>query len=115
MPSTEQEVWRYSRIAELDLDAYAPVTGAGAPNGPIPVPDVGPTAATVVVRNGHVVSVDVTATGVEVGHLRDLDPDGESLGAIAGDPADKLDLLHDAHAADPVLVRVARGTTVPDP
>src|SRR4051794_21327530 len=27
-PSTEEEIWRYSRIAELDLDAFVPVSSA---------------------------------------------------------------------------------------
>jgi Fe-S cluster assembly protein SufD len=80
-------------------------------------PDVGPTAATVVVRNGHVVSVDVSARGLEVGRLAELDPDGTSLGSVTGRPAplDALGNLHDAHAADPVLVRVPRGLVVTDP
>lgn len=38
LPSTEEEIWRYSRIAELDLDAFHPVvsanpTVAGMPGG----------------------------------------------------------------------------------
>jgi len=28
LPSAEEEVWRYSRIAELDLDAYTPAEDA---------------------------------------------------------------------------------------
>ena len=43
LPSTEEEVWRYSRIDQLDLDAYTV-----AP--PVPVPPAG--AAELL--NGHV-------------------------------------------------------------
>ena len=28
LPSKEEEVWRYSRIGDLDLERYAPVTAA---------------------------------------------------------------------------------------
>jgi hypothetical protein len=33
-PSAEEEIWRYSRIAELDLDAFTPIVAgqASAPN-----------------------------------------------------------------------------------
>ena len=31
LPSTDEEVWRYSRIADLDLDAYHPAPTDGAP------------------------------------------------------------------------------------
>ena len=117
LPSSAEEVWRYSRIAELDLDAYSPATGPGI--GPVDLPDVGPAAATVVVRNGHVASVDVdpalAAKGLLVGRLTELDPDGDPLGAVSGDPHDALGHLHDAFTADPVLVRVPRGMVVTEP
>ena len=37
LPSPEEEVWRYSRIAELDLDAYTPAAEAPVAAG-IPAP-----------------------------------------------------------------------------
>ena len=120
LPSPEQELWRYSRVAELELDRYAPVPEAPA-DGALP-PDVeavlaavGAGAALVVVRNGHVVRVEGGAPGLEVGPLAELDPSGASLGAVAGDAPDAFGSLHDAFVADPVLVRVARGTVVPAP
>jgi Fe-S cluster assembly protein SufD len=126
LPTTSEEVWRYSRIAELDLDAYRPAT-PDTTSAPGTVPEgTGERAALVVVhngrpsrivvvRNGHVVSVQVNVEGLQVGRLTELDPEGTSLAAVAGDAIDKLDLLHDAHAADPVLVRVPRGMVVTDP
>ena len=120
LPSPEQELWRYSRVAELELDRYAPVPEAPA-DGALP-PDVeavlaavGSRAALVVLRNGHVVRVEGGAPGLEVGPLAELDPSGASLGAVAGDAPDAFGSLHDAFVADPVLVRVARGTVVPEP
>ncbi len=120
LPSPEEELWRYSRVAELDLDRYAPVV-EGPADAALP-PDVetvlaavGPRSALVVLRNGHLVRVEGGAPGLEVGPLRELDPTGASLGAVAGDAPDAFGSLHDAFVADPVLVRVARGTVVPEP
>jgi Fe-S cluster assembly protein SufD len=121
LPSPEEELWRYSRVAELDLDRYAPALepptgGAALPADVEAVLDAaGPRSALVVLRNGHLVSVEGGAPGLEVGSLADLDPSGEALGAVAGEPADAFASLHDAFVADPVLVRVARGAVVTDP
>ena len=120
LPSPEQELWRYSRVAELELDRYAPVPEAPA-DGALPadveavLAAVGSRAALVVLRNGHVVRVEGGTPGLEVGPLAELDPSGASLGAVAGDAPDAFGSLHDAFVADPVLVRVARGTVVPEP
>ena len=107
-------------MAELELDRYAPVPEAPA-DGALPadveavLAAVGSRAALVVLRNGHVVRVEGGAPGLEVGPLAELDPSGASLGAVAGDAPDAFGSLHDAFVADPVLVRVARGTVVPEP
>ncbi len=59
-PSTDEEVWRYSRIAELDLDAFA----LAAPSDVSPpglkavLATLPPRSATVVTVNGHVSSAD---------------------------------------------------------
>ncbi|MGH2686073.1 MAG: hypothetical protein ACRDJP_11465, partial [Actinomycetota bacterium] len=59
LPTAEEEIWRYSRIAELDLDRYtvaAGVASAGIPDRVRPflatVPD---RAALVVTVDGHIV------------------------------------------------------------
>jgi Fe-S cluster assembly protein SufD len=65
LPTVDEEVWRYSRIDELDLDSLV------VPTADIPVPKPTPytfdvlngqlpqRAATVIVRNGRVVGVEV--------------------------------------------------------
>ncbi|HUF31927.1 MAG TPA: SufD family Fe-S cluster assembly protein [Acidimicrobiales bacterium] len=125
LPTTEQEEWRYSRIGELDLDAWLPAVGldqqpAGVPDDLLPVLDaVGERAALVVVRNGHVTHVEVddalAAKGLVVGRLIELDADGTALGQTTGDASGMLDLLNDAFCADPVLVRVPDGMVVRAP
>ena len=120
LPSPEEEVWRYSRIADLDLDRYATVD-AEQDRPEVPELDdlvaaAGPAAALVVVRNGRVVHVHVTEearrAGLSVGRLCDLDAEGATLGEVAGAPPDALGQLHDALATDPVLVAVRPGGTV---
>ena len=123
-------MWRYSRIPELDLGDYAPLSD-------VPVSDAAQAdalaldddtselttlagrSAVVVVRNGRVTSVEIdpeaAATGLEVGRLSELDPSGDSFRSVTGEADTAFDLLHDACVADPVLVRVPAGTVVPAP
>jgi len=126
LPTVEEEVWRYSRIPELDLGGYSPLDGgvpaeeAGAVEALRSVREsLGPCSAVVVVRNGLVVHVEIddvaAAAGLQVGKLVDLDADGATLGSAAGDPTNAFRLLHDAFTADPVLVRVPAGMVVPAP
>ena len=122
LPSLDQEVWRYSRIEELDLDRYAPAapSPAGLPDELRPLlAAIGPTAAVVVVRNGTVVHLEVdeplAAKGLVVARLADVDADGASLGSVAGPAADAFGDLQAAFVADPVLVRVPAGLVVDRP
>src|SRR4051794_17749755 len=73
LPSTDEEVWRYSRIAELDLDAYhgesgAPETGATPTALEGALATVPVRGATVISVNGHITSAEVEVPGVDVGH-----------------------------------------------
>ena len=122
LPSTDEEVWRYSRVADVDLSAWTP---ALAPEPAVPGPVVElldtlpPRAATVVVHNGYVVFAEVdpawSAKDVYVGRLVE-GPDGETaLGAVAGDGPDVFAALNDATAPDPVLVSVPRGLALDAP
>ncbi len=68
-PSSGEEIWRYSRVDDLDPGAWspAPATTAAAPPGPVGTASAG----RVVVANGRVVSVE-------------LDPALESKGVVLG-------------------------------
>src|SRR4249920_2597905 len=64
LPTTDAEVWRYSRIDELDLTDFAPVgpgaDGSDVPPGAQEVLDTVPTrAGAIVVRNGAVVHAEL--------------------------------------------------------
>src|SRR4051812_6748051 len=75
LPSTDEEVWRYSRISELDLDAFPPGGAAAAAAVPPQIEGALATvpvrAATVVVVNGGLAYLDVVDPGIEVGVLDD--------------------------------------------
>ncbi len=125
LPTVEEEVWRYSRIPELDLGVYSPLAPEtpaepGVPDGLAPLIDtLGQRSALVVVHNGVVVFVEideaVAATGVRVGRLSDLDSAGRALGSLTGATTTAFGQLHDAFVADPVLVQVPHGVVVPAP
>ncbi|MDQ3575691.1 MAG: Fe-S cluster assembly protein SufD, partial [Actinomycetota bacterium] len=122
LPTEAEEVWRYSRIDELDLAAYTPVP-AGA-DGALPseleavVGAVGDRAALVVVRNGHVHHVELdpalAGRGVVVGSAGDIAGGEEMVGSVANGPDVFVDLAT-AFMADPVVVRVPRGVAVERP
>jgi Fe-S cluster assembly protein SufD len=90
LPTTEEEVWRYSPIDELDLDRFAPAPAA------------------------------TTVTHGDLGRSRVLrGADGaELLGDLLGelpDDADALTWLHHALATDPVVIDVPAGVTLAEP
>ena len=122
LPSTDEEVWRYSRIADLDLDAFGPAVAAAddVPDDVVGLLDrLGPRAATVVVRNGRAVLVDVApdlaARGVTVGPAADVPAGADLLGVVASEPVDVFAVANDAFAASPIVVDVPRGVVVEAP
>jgi Fe-S cluster assembly protein SufD len=107
LPTTDEEIWKYSRIAQLDLDAFPP---APVPQD-ITIPpslqrviDAVPDAAAVVVtRDGHLVSSDVRDANVEV-------TDGD----VAVEPVDVFGELNRSNAT-PIVVRIGRGKAATGP
>jgi Fe-S cluster assembly protein SufD len=120
-------VWRYSRIDELDLGQFVPAPAPAAAGGDgaadLPaataalVAAVTDRAATVVVRNGRVVAADLAAgladRGVRAGAA--ADDHADTVGAALDRPADAFVTLNEAFVADPVVVDVPAGVTLPGP
>jgi Fe-S cluster assembly protein SufD len=125
LPSTDEEVWRYSRVGDLDLADWNLVTeapDAEVPDGAVAVVEAlaAHAAATVVVRNGFVVFTDVAPAwrdrGLFVGRMADRSgADASLLGATRERPTDVFAALNDICTAEPVLVDVPRGVTVDAP
>jgi Fe-S cluster assembly protein SufD len=128
-PRAAEEIWRYSRIDEFDLDRYRPMTieeigQAGderAPGGGPWAAEVGKVAGMVVVRDGRVVHHELDpaleAKGVRVCGIATCNDDEvrERLGSTTSETEDAFTVLHDAFLAGGALVSVPAGVIVPDP
>jgi len=120
-------VWRYSRIDDLDLDDFRPVSeapaaGAGVDAGALerlrPLLDATPDrAALVVARNGRIVHAelrdDLAAKGLRADRMGEAD--GDVLGGAIDQAPDAFLGFNDAFLAEPVLVRVPAGLAVGGP
>ena len=95
LPSAQEEVWRYSRIADLDLDHF----------------DLGADTVTV--------DLDLPAEWIDAGATvrrgADLVDDQSGLGSVAAGGPDVFATLNDAYVADPIVVTVPRGVQVRQP
>jgi len=119
LPSTDEPVWRYSRVDELDLARFAPVAvasttleGAGLE---------GDQAAKITLVDGHLVELVMSETaraaGLTIRSLASSDDaaDASVLAAVHGGNVDVFSALNGAHAHDPVLISVRAGGSVPGP
>jgi Fe-S cluster assembly protein SufD len=121
LPTTDEEVWRYSRVDDLDLDRYAPAPAPPSTTVPEAFGDllgaIGDPAALLVARNGRVVHVEVreglAAKGLRVG-AASADDEG-ALGTVLTEAPDAFATLNDAFAPEPVVVRVPAGLAVDGP
>jgi Fe-S cluster assembly protein SufD len=108
LPTDAEEVWRYSRIAELDLDDYSPMSSSKEPNEipsavqPI-LEAIGPRSGLIVTRNGRAV-IGFEPTSDEP----------VPVGAIAGEP-DALVTLNAAFVDRPLTVTVEKGRALTAP
>jgi Fe-S cluster assembly protein SufD len=123
LPTEAEEVWRYSRISQLDLDAFAPVEAGGNPGVPegvvAAIEEVGPRAGLLVTRNGRVAHVeldpDVTGRGVVLGDVLDADNGDDLLGSVAASATDAFTELATAFLTGGALVQVPPGVAVERP
>jgi Fe-S cluster assembly protein SufD len=128
-PTPADEIWRYSRINEFDLDHFHPgaTPEVGEP-GLEPAPGGGPVAAEageraglVVVRNGRVVHHELddrlVAKGVVLCGLATCDElDVQAvLGSCSSASPDAFTVLHDAFLPGGAFVKVPAGVVVEKP
>ena len=113
LPTSAQEVWRYSPIDKLDLAAYHPA--GPAPSGR---PELSGLAASLVdalgERAGLVFTVDGALVHSEGDGLVVEEATAELLAAV-DPPHDALTDLHDAFVASPLAVVIPRGRVVTKP
>jgi len=121
LPDSTEEIWRYSRIGELDLDAYRPAAETGGRDWaavPATVPEgAGERAALVVVHNGRPARIEIdpvlAAKGLVVADAADL-PDGDDLLGRAT-VADAFTELNTAFLPGATVIRIPRGMVVDRP
>jgi Fe-S cluster assembly protein SufD len=127
LPSEKDEVWRYSRIDELQLDRFRPVgTAVDGPHhaeAPSPsdrirtlIDSLGPRSGLVVTINGVLatVSSSLAEDTLTIGRASDRTGGPPVLGSVIAEPHDFV-LLNDAFAMDPLFVEVAPGATIDHP
>jgi Fe-S cluster assembly protein SufD len=123
LPTEKDEVWRYSRIDQLDLDRFRPAGTVAGPDATAPSERIHALVSSLGPRSGLVVTIDgVLATLastvgddlVSIGRVTDHAEGEALLGTVLGDPHD-FPLLNDAFAVDPVVVDVRPGAIVADP
>ncbi|WP_436795159.1 SufB/SufD family protein [Actinospongicola halichondriae] len=110
LPTAEEEVWRYSRIGDLDLSAFRPTDGS--------VTDLDPTVDELIALASPGALVVVTIDGRVVhqragdGAAAVVEPDeaASSLGAALDGADDALTALHDAFAT-PLEITVPEGAS----
>jgi len=137
LPSTDEEIWRYSRVGELDLARYSlsPLGARGSdgnggvgskPMSPeksaLPLdPDAVSTTAFVVTVDGVLADVrvdqDAARRGLEVGPVERLERTAGHAPLIDASVAavDVFAEMNTAFSAEPLLVRVPKGLTLRTP
>ena len=120
LPDASEEIWRYSRIGELDLDAYRPALagpGAGEASPDLLPEGTGDRAALVVVQNGRPARIEVdralAARGLVVADAADLPEGDDLLGRTA--VADVFTELNTAFLPGATVVRIPRGMVIERP
>ncbi|MGQ0824599.1 MAG: Fe-S cluster assembly protein SufD [Actinomycetota bacterium] len=128
-PTPAEEIWRYSRIDQLDLERFTPFRedelgspgDERAPGGGPWAAEAGARAGMLVVRDGHVVRHELdpglVAKGVRVcdiatcddGAIRDL------FGRVSSATPDAFTTLHDAFVSGGAFVHVPPGVVIEDP
>ena len=128
-PTAEQEIWRYSRIGELDLARYRPFAeeelgrpgDERAPGGGPWAAEAGRHAGMIVVRDGRVVHHELDpaleAKGVRVCGIATCDGDdvAEIVGSASRSSEDAFTVLHDAFLAGGAFIQVPAGVVIEDP
>jgi Fe-S cluster assembly protein SufD len=128
-PTPAAEIWRYSRIDELDLARYTPFAGdelgvpgdERAPGGGPWAAEAGARAGMLVVHDGHVVRHELDpaleAKGVRVCDLATCDEATvrDLFGRVSSATPDAFTTLHDAFVSGGAFVQVPPGVVIEEP
>ncbi len=118
-PSLDDEEWRHSRIADIDLGALPPASEAGSPDEVLDdalaglLAAIGEYSGLIVTRDGFVTGIDGGAAGLEMIDL--ALPGGEVAPLLDSGTADLFGELNTAQAPSPVVIRTQDGAMVEHP
>ncbi len=111
-PTTEAEIWRYSRIAKVPMDGLT-IAGPGSPAAVAHHP-IGEVAATIHLVDGFVRSVDVNPSAASAGlDISTVSSAAGSLPALGVDGGDVFVDLALACTTEALLISVPRGAAIP--
>lgn len=113
MPSTEQELWRYSRVDDIDLSRYSLPESEGklSPEVERLVAQIENPAAVIVVVDGVIASIECAADDAGIAEIATPESEhwgGEGFGSVA-EPVDVFALLNASFTTSPVRIEIPRG------
>ena len=125
LPTEKDEVWRYSRIDQLDLDRFRPAGSDQTGGDPGPsasgrihamVDGLGTRSGLVVTINGTLATLasSVGDDQLSLGRATDHPEGADLVGTVLADPHE-FPLLNDAFAIDPLVIDVQPGAIVVHP
>jgi len=118
-PDVGEEVWRYSRIDELDLDRFSPSIVRPDAGISVDATLAGPAAATVILCDGWIEAVHVSdaavEAGVSIGSVADMEDGADLHGAVLEAPVDLFGHLNRAFCPEPLAVVVPDGVRLDGP
>lgn len=114
LPSSTEELWRYTPIADLDIARFSPVAVApdAVPAGFVTDDVISGAAAIVDFVDGHLVDLTVDpslADGLVVERMSESGDVDDLLARTLGSAADVFTETNLAFAHDPIVVRISRG------
>jgi len=118
-PDIQDEIWRYSRIGELDLTAYAPSLSCPSPVVSVDATMVEDAAATVVLSDGWITTSKIgeaaTGLGLFVGSVGDFGDVVRIRETFLGFQNDFFDCLNCAFGPPPLAVVIPDGLQLDRP
>ena len=115
LPTTESEVWRYSRIGDLDPDRFDAAVVAERQVDGLATAAGSDAAVMVVLDNGRVTEIRGQARGVTVSRLAERPDAAAILNRVMVDATDVFADANTAYAPDPIVVEIAAGAVIERP
>lgn len=116
LPTTAQEEWRYSRIDDVDLSAFTPVSGPAEPSpsyGLAGDEAIGDAVAVVDMVDGRVIDVRGDVDGLSISS--DGADAEDAMGSVMVEPTDSFADLNIMLIDAPLVIRIAAGATISGP